>query len=99
MGFREPTFAGQSDKIWTKDMGNAPFLSGCPSMCPIYGWKKERLQSKSWKNSSLHKEVHTNGGKGYPLIFNNLWPRKEYACNMVSTISFKGLVQAKLFGY
>lgn len=25
----------QSERMCTKDIGNTPFLSGCPSMCPI----------------------------------------------------------------
>lgn len=27
--------------MWTKDTGKTPFLSGCPSMCPICGEKGE----------------------------------------------------------
>lgn len=40
----------QSDKICTKDIGKTPFLSGWPSMCPI--WKRPRsekmLQTTVW---------------------------------------------------
>lgn len=32
----------QSLRMCTKDMGNTPFLSGSPSMCPIWKGKGER---------------------------------------------------------
>lgn len=44
----------QSDRIWTKDMGKTPFLSGCPSICPIWGgWKKIHKSKKTWGGGDL----------------------------------------------
>lgn len=45
----------QSDRICTKDMGKTPFLSGCPSICPIWGERKDKKIDKM--NTFCHVNV------------------------------------------
>lgn len=47
----------QSLRMCTKDMGNTPFLSGSPSMCPIWKGEAERVRKKSiMKHSAVGNE-------------------------------------------